>query len=420
MATGPPSTVQEALTGVARVGDGSMWCTNGSTCRAGRVAAGSSARPFRPEPRTDGFKQDHCPTKRVACGFRNMTNYQRRPGDLSTQDGQLVTKDGDLHVLRIRCRTQHDQAQQPPNDHQTQRPHHPFHEHPRAASPLVTTTTVKLHPSPWRACALPGLVLVWRRSRNGWNAGAVTDHVSPEVHATVFGRAAAEYERGRPPYPPQAVDWLLPAGATRVLDLGAGTGKLTRQLWQRGLDVVAVEPSAGMREQLHQVLPDLDVRTGRAEAIPLDDSTVDVVLVAQAWHWVQVGPAVPEVARVLRPGGRLGLLWNVRDDRQDWVSRLDGILADCTKPDHNITSPQVGPPFGPLERHDVAWTDDTTPDGLLDLVASRSYVIVLPPEERAAVLARVRYLLTTHPSLAGRRHFSVPYVTRCFRTALPS
>jgi SAM-dependent methyltransferase len=251
----------------------------------------------------------------------------------------------------------------------------------------------------------------------------VTDQAPGEGQGEVFGAAAAEYERGRPSYPREAVDWLLPDGATRVLDLGAGTGKLTRRLSEAGLDVVAVEPSAGMREQLHRVLPEVDTRAGRAEAIPLDDGTVDAVLVAQAWHWVTVDRAVPEVARVLRPGGRLGLVWNVRDEREEWVNRLGQILADSHEPDHpdlSTIDPQVGPPFGPLERRDIAWTHPTTPDGLLDLVASRSYVITLPDADRAALLHQVRDLLTGHPALAGRQRLGLPYVTRCFRATLPS
>ncbi|HEY2592380.1 MAG TPA: class I SAM-dependent methyltransferase [Chloroflexota bacterium] len=230
-----------------------------------------------------------------------------------------------------------------------------------------------------------------------------------------FGAAAAEYERGRPPDPPEAIDWLLPPSPRRVLDLGAGTGKLARLLQQRGIDVVAVEPSPGMRNQLARVLPDVPLLDGTAEAIPLADSSVDVVLVAQAWHWVDPARALPEVARVLSPGGRLGLVWNIRDERVDWVRRLgDTIHGDG---DRRAPEPVVGGWFAPLERRDVEWQYRTTPSALLDMVASRSYVITLPAPQRAAVLDDVRRLVDTHPDLAGAAEIVVPYVTVCFRTS---
>ena len=207
------------------------------------------------------------------------------------------------------------------------------------------------------------------------------------------------YERGRPPYPPEAVDWLLPEGASRVLDLGAGTGKLTRQLRDRGLDVIAVEPSAGMREQLARAVPGVTVHAGSAEEIPLADGSVDAVLVAQAWHWVDRSRAVPEVARVLVPGGRLGLVWNIRDEREDWVAELGRILHD---PGEHRSQDRglIGPPFGPVERCDVEWKHRLSPDELIDLAASRSYVITMPDEQRAAVLAAVRRLAGS-PSRPG-------------------
>lgn len=235
------------------------------------------------------------------------------------------------------------------------------------------------------------------------------------AQAASFGEAAAQYERGRPSYPPQALDWLLPTSAQRVLDLGAGTGKLTRQLQDRRLDVVAVEPAEQMRAQLLSVLPDVRTLAGTAEQIPLPDAAVDAVLVAQAWHWVDVERAVPEVARVLSPGGRLGLLWNVRDERTDWVAELGRLIHRDTAQEMNTANPQVGPPFGPIERFDIAWTYHLSRDALLDLVASRSYVITMAPQDRAAVLDDVRELLETHPALAGQDSVAMPYVTRCAR-----
>jgi SAM-dependent methyltransferase len=251
--------------------------------------------------------------------------------------------------------------------------------------------------------------------------------MSPDDHrqeqAASFGAAAAAYERGRPPYPPQAIDWLLPRDAVHVLDLGAGTGKLTRQLLRRGLEVSAVEPSAGMREQFRQAAPGAAVLAGAAEQIPLADHSVDVVLVAQAWHWVDPPRAVPEVARVLRPGGRLGLLWNIRDEREDWVASLGAIMRGAERAHsgtHTMSNaPSVGPPFGPVERLDVAWVHHLSPGALVDMVSSRSYIITMPPSGRATLLDAVRHLLGTHPALAGGE-IKLPYVTRCSRTQLPA
>jgi SAM-dependent methyltransferase len=251
----------------------------------------------------------------------------------------------------------------------------------------------------------------------------VVDHQRVKVQATSFGVAADLYERARPTYPPQAIDWLLPPAARRVLDLGAGTGKLTRSLAERGLDVTAVEPSAGMREQFTSVLPGVRALEGTAEQIPLAAAAVDAVLVAQAWHWVDPARAVPEVARVLVPGGRLGLIWNLRDNRVDWVARLSEIIHGLTYEDDSGRSsqnPQIAPPFGPLERREFEWSKPITTDGLIDLVSSRSYFITMDPAERAARLAQVRELAATHPDLAGAPEFTLPYVTRCLRATLPA
>ena len=112
-------------------------------------------------------------------------------------------------------------------------------------------------------------------------------------HARSFGAVADVYERGRPPYPPEALDWLLPPGRPRVVDLGAGTGKLTRQIHERGLEVTAVDPSEGMLAQLRLSVPGVPARLGAAEALPLPGQCADAVLVAQAWQWVDTARAFP-------------------------------------------------------------------------------------------------------------------------------
>jgi SAM-dependent methyltransferase len=239
-----------------------------------------------------------------------------------------------------------------------------------------------------------------------------------EIRAASFGAAADAYERARPSYPEAAIDWLLSPVPRRVLDLGAGTGKLTRHLRARGLDVVAVEPSEGMRAQLSWSLPDVPVMAGSAERIPLQDASVDAVVVGQAWHWFDPVHAVPEVARVLKPGGWLGLIWNIRDRRDPWMDAFSGLEPEHDNSEADSENPRVGPPFGPVERFDLPWRQSTTPEALIDLLASRSYVIVLPEAERAALLAKVRQFLATDASTAGKTEISVPYVTRCSRAQM--
>jgi len=231
-----------------------------------------------------------------------------------------------------------------------------------------------------------------------------------------FGSAAAAYERGRPSYPPEAIDWLLPRGARQVLDLGAGTGKLTTRLVERGLHVVAVDPIPEMLEVLRTSLPETPALLGTAEEIPLDDNSVDAVLVAQAWHWFDPKRAIAEVARVLRPGGRLGLVWNTRDERLGWVRELGRIIGRDGDPLEKKTT--LPPPFTELQRHQVEWTNYLTPQALIDLVASRSYCITSPAEVRTKTLDRVRELLATHPALANNNGVALPYITVCVRATL--
>ncbi|MGW5449072.1 class I SAM-dependent methyltransferase [Streptomyces asiaticus] len=230
-----------------------------------------------------------------------------------------------------------------------------------------------------------------------------------------FGAEADAYERGRPPYPPEAVAWLVAEHAQTVVDLGAGTGKLTRALRAPGREVIAVEPSVGMREKFSKVLPDMRVVEGTGESIPLPDSSVDTLVCAQAWHWVDPERAVPEAARVLRPGGRLSLVWNSRDSSVPWVADLDGILRDCAAaPTEDRQVERVGAPFGTTERHDFRWSHPMTTGEVLDMVASRSYVITLEPAAREELLGRVRALLDS------KRPVEMPYVTECYRAELGS
>jgi len=233
-----------------------------------------------------------------------------------------------------------------------------------------------------------------------------------------FGAAADEYERARPEYPAAVVDWIVPKGARTAVDVGAGTGKLTRALGERGLEVTAVEPSEGMRARLEAELPAVRALDGSGERLPLPDSSVDLVTYAQAWHWVEVGAALAEAARVLRPGGRLACVWNLRDDESGWMRELS-LLIDRFGSNTVVEEDfAFGGRFGETERLAVAWTRPMDEERLLALLASRSYVILAPEEERQRFFAAVRELVATHPDLAGRESFEMPYITRCFRAGL--
>lgn len=241
-----------------------------------------------------------------------------------------------------------------------------------------------------------------------------------QAQRTSFGAAAGDYEQGRPGYPEVALEWITGTVPCRVLDLGAGTGKLTRQLLAAGHEVIAVEPLPEMRSALIKASPGVTALDGSAESIPLPDGAVDVVVAGQAYHWFVPERAHPEIARVLRPAGIVGLLWNYRDDAEPWVDALSALLGveDSTGrtggPDPQ-EPPDVAPYFGPAEAERFRHAQELDLAQLLALVGSRSYVITLPPEQRATLFADVAALTRTHPDLAGRQIFSLPYVTRAYR-----
>jgi SAM-dependent methyltransferase len=248
----------------------------------------------------------------------------------------------------------------------------------------------------------------------------VVERRDKALHAAAFDSVAAVYEASRPTYPVQAAEWLVSADARRVVDVGAGTGKFTRLLQLADREVIAVDPSVHMLELLRQALPDVSVRAGSAERIPLGDASVDAITLAQAWHWVDVPLASMEAARVLRPCGTLGLVWNLRDERVDWVRELGVAMhADGDQFTDHVDAPRVAAPFGEPERAQFAWTSAYSRDGLLDLVRSRSYFALMAPREQNATLAAVTELLDSHPQTAGRARVELPYVTLCFRYRRP-
>jgi SAM-dependent methyltransferase len=134
-----------------------------------------------------------------------------------------------------------------------------------------------------------------------------------------FGAVARDYDRLRPSPPPEAVDWLLPAHRDVVVDLAAGTGLLTRALSGKAGHVIAIEPDERMRSVLQARSPGVEVLAGRGEAIPLPDASADGVFVSSAWHWMDPELAVPEISRVLRDGGRFGVIWTGREPRIEWL-----------------------------------------------------------------------------------------------------
>lgn len=235
--------------------------------------------------------------------------------------------------------------------------------------------------------------------------------VDHAAHATSFDRASDPYRRARPEYPADAIGWLVPRPAARVLDLGAGTGKLTRGLVAAGHDVVAVEPLDRMRDALMEEVPQARVLAGGAERIPLPDGNVDAVTVAQAWHWFDEEKAAAEIARVLRPGGTLGVVWNIRDASVAWVDRLSDLLG---RAEHAV-EPNLGGWFEPTEAAEFRQEQELDLPMLLDLVRSRSSIILLGAEERDRLLADLAELTRTHPQLAGRERFTLPYRTCCWR-----
>jgi SAM-dependent methyltransferase len=245
-----------------------------------------------------------------------------------------------------------------------------------------------------------------------------------------FESNAAAYERARPSYPAEVVAHVVGYGAIgpgrRVIDLAAGTGKLTRLLVPTGAEVVAVEPVAGMRAQLAATLPGIEVLDGTAEALPLPDDSADAVTVAQAFHWFDPPIALAEIRRVLHPGGHLFLVWNTRDRGHDWVRAFGDLLVDgpdLERPYDSyydvdyaalVASAGAGG-FTAVELWTHAWEQPCDPDLLVARAESVSVVGALADDDRARVLGRIRDLARTHPDLAGRTMFGFPYVTRVYR-----
>src|SRR6478735_6689219 len=243
----------------------------------------------------------------------------------------------------------------------------------------------------------------------------------PETPATggrarSFGTVAEAYDRGRPAYPEEAVTWLTGGEAKVVLELGAGTGKLTRQLVDAGHAVFATDPDEAMLEVLRQRVPEVSARTASAEEIPANDRSVDVVVVAQAFHWFDHELALAEIARVLKPGGHVALVWNSRDERIPWVRKMGDLLGrqdlDTSSAQHLVHSDL----FGFVEEASFKHWQEVNRETILDLARSRSSYLVMAEAAQEEHLAEVRAFYADYGR--GMAGMQIPYVTRCYRAVV--
>lgn len=248
--------------------------------------------------------------------------------------------------------------------------------------------------------------------------GPVFDAARRQHLGAAFLEGGGHYHKVRPGYPSESLDWLTETATipvNDVLDVGAGTGKYTQLLAGRGWTLTAVDPSADMLAQLSHAVPQAAAMVGTAENLELADSSIDLAIVAQAWHWCDPLTASTEIARVLRPGGTLGLIWNQLDVGLPWVHRLARIMhaGDVHKPDFR---PTLGPEFAPAEPHNTRWGQTLTPGEVLELAKSRSYYLKASEQVRAKVVANLQWYLFEHLGHVPGTELQLPYVTQTWRT----
>jgi SAM-dependent methyltransferase len=244
-----------------------------------------------------------------------------------------------------------------------------------------------------------------------------------EARATSFGQIADDYDRLRPGPADEALDWLVPRDCEVAVDVAAGTGLFTRALERRVRQVIAVEPDDRMRAVLAARSPGVRAVAGRGEAIPVPDASADGVFISSAWHWLDPDLAVPEIARVLRDGGRLGVIWTSRDRRADWSSEFDtihgpravrpaGDAGSRPRRPHEFALP-ANAPFGEVASASFGFVRPMTVDDAVDWLATYSGVITAPDEERAAGLARAREALLRRAGADGM--IEIPMRSTCWR-----
>lgn len=243
-----------------------------------------------------------------------------------------------------------------------------------------------------------------------------------QVRATSFGSIAEDYDALRPQAPQQAVDWLMPPDCEVAVDVGAGTGLFTRTLVGRAAQVIAVEPDARMRAVLADRSPGVRVVEGSGESIPLPDRAADAVFVSAAWHWMDPERAVPEIGRVLRDGGRFGLIWTSRDRDVDWIRDLDLLpgqeVPEAESPDRfrrvhenvALPDPQI---FHQVSREAFTFVRRMPVDDVVAMLGTYSRVIVASAEDRARRLDNARAVLRER--FPGADAIDVPMQSRCWR-----
>lgn len=234
--------------------------------------------------------------------------------------------------------------------------------------------------------------------------------------ALSFGGVADAYERGRPGYPREAASWLTGGAPLSVLELGAGSGKLTEQLVALGHDVHATDPDPAMLDKLAAKLPETRISQASAEQIPAADASYDVVIAAQAYHWFDHDAALPEIARVLKRGGRFSLVWNTRDERIPWVRRFGRLLGSHEQNTGPGVELETSPYFGVIEHKRFKHWQVVDRMSIQDLVLSRSYVATLDQPEREA---KLREVLAFYDDFGrGMDGMQLPYVTECYTAVL--
>ena len=268
------------------------------------------------------------------------------------------------------------------------------------------------------------------------NVGTPLSELAPEVRAaraSSFGGAAAHYERFRPGPPTAAVDWLLPVHVERVVDLGAGTGALTRLLVDRADEVVAVEPDDRMRAVLTEQVPGAHAVNGRGESMPLPDSSANAVLASSSWHWMDPVPTLAEVARVLVDGGTLGAVWSGPDPEGAFAVQAKALLAQESEEDANgvagvvvgglsFATPTLeipdGLPFDAPERQITTWDVALNADELIGLLGTMSWIITMTEDRRTRVLTEARRLLSEILGVEGETTIDVGFRADTWRTHL--